>query len=44
MRNNGHNKDNGHEEDIEEFAMIPSKYRNIDDVQFEKFRKREDWD
>lgn len=30
------------DDDIE--SLIPNKYKDLDDVQFEKFNKRNDWD
>jgi hypothetical protein len=45
MNTNGY-VDNDYEtvvdDDIE--SLIPAKYRDFDDTQFEKFTKRNDWD
>jgi hypothetical protein len=37
--------DNDYVDEIDTYEeLIPSKYRNFDDQQFEKFTKRNDWD
>jgi hypothetical protein len=36
--------DNDYTDEIDYEELIPSKYKNIDDQQFEKFTKRNDWD
>jgi hypothetical protein len=36
-------QENDYVDEIDYEKMIPSKYKNLDEQQFEKFNKRNDW-